>query len=59
MSKSSLYVAGFANLIMAMFFDNEWAVNHSGVPMESMFIVGAILISSGAIVDAIQAKETT
>jgi hypothetical protein len=43
---------------MAMFFDNGWAKNHSSIHMESMFIVGAILASAGAIVGAIQSTET-
>ena len=58
MTKSSLYVAGFVNLIMAMFFDNGWATNHSDIPMASMFIAGVILVSAGAIVGAIQSTET-
>jgi hypothetical protein len=58
MSKSALYFAGFANGIMAMFFDNGWATNHSDMPTESMFIAGVILVSAGAIVGAIQSTET-
>ena len=58
MTKPSLYTAGFANLIMATFFDNGWAANASDIPTESMFTVGAILISAGAIVGAIQSTET-
>jgi hypothetical protein len=57
MSKSLLYIAGFVNLIMAMFFDNGWATNASDIPTESMFIAGVILISAGAIVGAIQPTE--
>ena len=58
MTKSSLYIAGFVNLIMAMFFDNAWATNYSDIPISSQFIAGVILVSAGAIVGAIQSTET-
>jgi hypothetical protein len=58
MSKYALYFSGFANGIMAMFFDNGWATNYSQISIESMFISGVILLSSGAIVGAIQSTET-
>jgi hypothetical protein len=57
MSKSTLYIAGLINLIMVFLIDNAWANNHSDVPIASQFIAGAILISAGAIVGAIQSTE--
>tara|TARA_R110000782_G_scaffold110889_1_gene200473 strand:- start:293 stop:430 length:138 start_codon:yes stop_codon:yes gene_type:complete len=43
---------------MVFLIDNVWLTNHSDIPIASQFIVGAIFVSAGAIVGAIQSTET-